>query len=231
MPRTVLVVDDDVKLADGIKRYLERERFRVVIAHDGRTALQLVEADEPALIVLDVMLPALDGIQLCRRVREVSTVPIIMVTARNLEDDRLAGFGVGADDYITKPFSPRELVARVHAVLRRAVPLGESDICLRFGNLEIDGHRHEVRFAGARVAVTRAEHKVLAALAATSGRALSRESLASLAFGPGWQALDRTLDAHVMKLRKKLEPTGFAEAIETVFGIGYRFNPGAARQP
>jgi DNA-binding response OmpR family regulator len=222
--QTVLVVDDDAKLADGIKRYLERERFRVLTARDGVSALQQIEAEDVALVVLDLMLPGLDGIGVCRRVRETSLVPIIMLTARTLEQDRLDGFDVGADDYVTKPFSPRELVARVHAVLRRGAPVGEAAITLRSGDLELDGKRQEVRFAGRRVPVTRAEHKVLAALVGNAGRTLSRERLALLAFGPEWEALDRTLDAHVMKLRRKLEQAGLRDAIETVFGVGYRFH-------
>ncbi|MBV8762338.1 MAG: response regulator transcription factor [Deltaproteobacteria bacterium] len=229
MQRSVLVVDDDRKLADGIRRYLERDGFRVLLAHDALEALRQIDEAAPSLVVLDLMLPQMDGLEVCRRVRAHSLVPIIMVTARSLEDDKLAGLEVGADDYVTKPFSPRELVARVHAVLRRSTAPGGSEVCLRFGGLEVDGTHNEVRYGGRALAVTRSEQRILMVLASNVGRTLSRERLGTLAFGHEWQALDRTLDAHIMKLRRKLEPTGFAGAIETVFGIGYRFNPPVRR--
>jgi DNA-binding response OmpR family regulator len=227
--RTILVVDDDAKLAAGVRLYLEREGFVVAVEHDGRAALERVTTCAPALIVLDLMLPGLSGLEFCRRLRLTSLVPVIMLTARTTEEDKLTGLALGADDYVTKPFGPRELVARVHAVLRRALPLGDAGISFRFGAMEIDGAGCEVRVAGRPLAITRSEFKLLAALAGASGRALSRSSLAALAYGHDWDALDRTLDAHIMKLRRKLEPSGLAPTIETVFGIGYRFNPSAAR--
>jgi len=221
-PFRILVVDDDAQTVSAIRLYLERDGFDVAVAADGREALKLASATpRPDLIVLDLMLPGMDGLEVCRRLRSHSDVPIIMLTARSTEEDRLEGLELGADDYVVKPFSPRELTARVHAVLRR-VP-GADGPPIRVGPVTIDAARHEVTVHGTRVGLTPREFRLLEVLARAPGRAFTRAELVERAFGTDSEALDRTIDAHVVNLRRKIEADpGRPALIETVFGVGYR---------
>ena len=219
----ILVVDDDAKTVASVRLYLEHAGWAVVSAGDGNEALARAEAKpRPDLVVLDLMLPGLDGFEVCRRLREVSTVPIIMLTARSTEEDRLEGLDLGADDYVIKPFSPRELAARVRAVLRR-LPGAADGPPLRVGDVMLDPARHEVTRGGRRIELTPREFRLLEAMARAPGRAFSRAELLERAFGADSAALDRTIDAHVVNLRRKLEAdSGRPLLIETVFGVGYR---------
>ncbi|MCL6431954.1 MAG: response regulator transcription factor [Anaerolineae bacterium] len=222
----VLVVDDDRKVVDLVTLYLRRDGYRVLAAYDGAQALEIAREKHPDLIILDLMLPGTDGLAVCRRLRaEGQTVPIIMLTARSLEEDKLVGLDLGADDYVTKPFSPRELVARVRAVLRRAgegKEDGPSEI--RRGDLVVDMVRHEVRVRGMPVHLTPREFRLLATLAGQPGRAFTRQQLLDEAFGFDYEGLERTVDVHIMNLRRKVEEDAARPArILTVQGVGYKF--------
>jgi DNA-binding response OmpR family regulator len=223
----ILVAEDDRKQADLICRYLEREGYSVAVVHDGRAAIEAARQRRPDLLVLDVMMPRVDGLDVCRVLRAESDVPIVMLTARSTEDDMLLGLDLGADDYLTKPYSPRELVARVRTVLRRTRKTGASaagsDGPHRVGELEVDPVRHEVRLNGATVETTPAEFRILAALIAAPGRAFSRAQLLTEAFGFDHYALDRTVDVHVMNLRRKIEQkANDPRYLLTVYGVGYK---------
>ena len=220
--RTVLVVEDDRKTSSLVKLYLENAGFEVAVAFDGGQALAAARARRPDLVVLDVMIPTLDGFEVCRTLRGESDVPVILLTARTTEPDKLRGLDIGADDYVTKPFSPRELVARVRAVLRRAAPREREEAAgeLRFQGLVLDLGRREVRVDGSPVALTPNEFRMLEVLARAPGRAFSRAELVERAFGWDYEGMERTVDAHVKNLRRKLGPGSW---IETVFGVGYRF--------
>jgi DNA-binding response OmpR family regulator len=225
----ILIVEDDKKIAATIKLYLEHEGYRTTLAYDGRAALELFRAERFDLIVLDLMLPGIDGYELCRALRRESDVYVIMLTARATEQDKLRGLDTGADDYVTKPFSPRELVARVRAVLRRRdnrnFERGPAE--LRFGDLVIDLNRHEVSLRGKMIYLTPKEFKLLATFARSPERAFTREELVERAFGGDYEGLDRTIDAHIMNLRKKIEPDRMRPSfIVTVYGVGYKFSSG-----
>jgi DNA-binding response OmpR family regulator len=228
VPRArILVVDDDPKTVASVRLYLEHAGYRVDVATDGRAALERARADPPPdLVVLDRMLPHLDGLAVCRAVRGESGIPVILLTARTSEADRLEGLDLGADDYVSKPFSPRELVARVRAVLRRTQP--DEDETIAVGALAIDVARRAVTVSGRAVVLTPREFAILVALAHAPGRVLSREALRGRAFGADSEALDRTVDAHIVKLRRKLAGAGVPDAprVETVFGVGYRLSAG-----
>jgi DNA-binding response OmpR family regulator len=225
MKRKILVVDDDKNMVDLIRLYLERDGYRVVTAYDGGRAMELYKQERPDLIVLDLMLPFINGLDICRVIRAESRVPIIMLTARTTEDDKLLGLDVGADDYVTKPFSPREVVARVRTVLRRATEeeeAGPSEV--RHGDLTIDILRHEVRRKGALLHMTPKEFKILTSLASEPGRAFSRAELLEKVLGLDYPVFERTLDAHIMNLRKKIEDDPDRPSlILTVYGVGYKF--------
>jgi DNA-binding response OmpR family regulator len=227
MNETILVVDDEPKIVKLAQDYLERGGFRVLPAYDGTSALAAARRDHPDLIVLDLNLPGTDGLDVARAVRRESDVPIIMLTARAEETDRLIGLELGADDYVTKPFSPRELVARVRAVLRRARgTLGEAARhgIIRAGDLEIDLNGHQVTRAGQPVHLTRSEFMLLAVLAQNPGQAFSREQLIDRLHGVAYEGFDRSVDSHVKNLRRKLEADPLAPRyIVTVYGLGYRF--------
>ncbi|HEX6904057.1 MAG TPA: response regulator transcription factor [Thermoanaerobaculia bacterium] len=220
--RTVLVVEDDRKTSSLVKLYLENAGYEVAVAFDGGQALEAARARRPDLVVLDVMIPTLDGFEVCRTLRAESDVPVILLTARTTEPDKLRGLDIGADDYVTKPFSPRELVARVRAVLRRAVPREREDGLaeLRFRGLVVDLGRREVRMDDRPVPLTPNEFRLLEILARAPGRAFTRSELVERAFGWDYEGMERTVDAHVKNLRRKLGPGSW---IETVFGVGYRF--------
>ena len=218
MRRRILLVEDDPKTREMVALYLQREGYDVATAEDGVRALEVAREREPHLVVLDLMLPRMDGLAVCRALRESPAVPgIIMVTARTTEEDKLAGLDLGADDYVTKPFSPRELMARVRAVLRRAA---EEDV-VEIAGITIDRVQREVRVGGDEVALTPTEYRLLDALAAAVGRTFTRQELVDRAFGEDYDGLDRTVDVHIKNLRRKLGAAG--EAIATVFGVGYKF--------
>jgi DNA-binding response OmpR family regulator len=223
--RRILVVDDDKKTAELIRLYLESEGYQALVAHTGSQALEMARQQQPILIVLDLMLPHVDGLDICRILRTESDVPIIMLTARTTEADKLIGLDLGADDYITKPFSPREVVARVRAVLRRIekdTPKGPTELNCR--GLNVNFTRHEVRLNGSLVVLTLKEFKLLETLIREPGRVFSRFELLERAFGFDYEGMERTVDVHVMNLRKKIEPNPTQPTyIQTVYGIGYKF--------
>lgn len=221
----VLVADDDVKTVDLIRLYLEKDGYRVLTAYDGRQALEVARGKMPGLIILDLMLPRIDGLDVCRILRSESKVPIIMLTAKTTEEDKLLGLNLGADDYVTKPFSPRELVARVRAVLRRMISEDETGPPeLSSGELVVDFVRHEARLAGEPVHLTPKEFKLLETMIKQPGRVFSRLELLEHAFGFDYGGFERTVDVHVMNLRKKIEPNSSSPRyIQTVHGIGYKF--------
>ncbi len=223
----ILVVDDERKILSLVRAYLEREGYRVIEATDGHQALEDFHRETPDLIILDIMLPEVDGLEVCREIRRTSEVPIIMLTARDEDTDKLIGLELGADDYITKPFSPRELVARVRAVLRRARPaetLASSPARLTLGNLVLDKERFEATCHDHPLALTPAEFRILVALARSPGRVLSRAQLLDIALGETYEGYERTIDVHIKNLRRKLAGAGAGEgcAIITVYGIGYK---------
>ena len=223
MAKTVLVVEDDPKMVNLLRLYLERGGFIVTAAYDGRAGLEAAERAHPDFVILDLMLPHLDGIEVCRRIRATSDVPILMLTARVDEVDKLLGLSLGADDYVTKPFSPREVVARVKAILRRATREGTRKV-LRHGDLEMDLDRHHVRHDGREVRLTPIEFKLLQVFLAAPERALSREQLLNRihAFHEV-DVVDRTIDVHIGKLREKLaDDPARPRYIATVRGIGYK---------
>jgi DNA-binding response OmpR family regulator len=224
MKRTILVVDDDKKTVDLIRLYLEREQHQVLVAYDGREALEIARQRSPCLIILDWMLPRVDGLDICRILRAESAVPIIMLTARSTEEDKLLGLDLGADDYVTKPFSPRELVARVRVVLRRSAPKDEAVPPLCIGELAVDFAAHEVRRGGELLRLTPKEFKLLETLAREPGRAFSRGELVDRVFGLGYEGFERTVDVHLMNLRKKIETDpNHPLYLLTVYGVGYKF--------
>ncbi|TDE08215.1 response regulator transcription factor [Jiangella asiatica] len=223
MGARILVAEDDVKQAELVRRYLEREGHSVVVTHDGRAALDEARRRRPDLLVLDVMMPKVDGLDVCRILRSESDTPIIMLTARSTEDDLLLGLDLGADDYLTKPYSPRELVARVRTILRRAGRQHTTPGPYRIGAVVVDADRHEVLVDGRRIDVTPAEFKILECLAAEPGRAFPRQKLLEQAFGFDHYALDRTVDVHVMNLRRKIEADPADPVyLLTVYGVGYK---------
>jgi DNA-binding response OmpR family regulator len=222
--RTVLVVEDDRKIADVVRIYLEREQYRSILAANGRQALACMDAEQPDLVVLDLLLPGLDGREVCRLIRQQSRVPIIMLTALSSEDDTLRGLDLGADDYITKPFSPRELMARIRTVLRRVEERTQPDNAdLRVGALHIDRDQRHASIGSHPLSLTRAEFALLALLASQPGRVYSRAQLIDAAFGDAFDGFERTIDSHIKNLRRKLldAPLAGAPAIATVYGIGY----------
>ena len=219
---SVVVVEDDANIAGLVELYLRDAGFRVTIADRGEKALDLIRARPPSLVVLDVALAGdLDGFGVCRQLRAGSEVPIVMLTARDGEDDRIAGFEAGADDYVVKPFSPRELVVRVQAILRRAEPDRVRSSIVTAGSVEIDPTRREARAAGEPVALAAREFDLLAHLGAHRGQVLSRQQLLDGVWGEGWVGDPRTVDVHVRQLRKKL---GDALPLSTVWGVGYRLD-------
>ena len=224
MRRKILVVDDDKKTVDLIRLYLEHDQYQVLMSYNGREALEIARQSALSLIILDWMLPGVDGLSVCRMLRAESNVPIIMLTARSTEDDKLLGLDLGADDYITKPFSPRELVARVRVILRRTAQEEEPTPTLHIGDLVIDFTAHEVWRAGQQLKLTPKEFKLLQTLAQERGRAFSRGELVNRVFGLDYEGFERTVDVHLMNLRKKIESDPDRPAyLLTVYGVGYKF--------
>ena len=218
---TIVVVEDDPNISDLVDLYLRRDGYRVIQAADGESGLAAIGRERPRLVILDVGLPGgVDGLEVCRRLRVNSAVPVLMLTARDGEIDRVLGLELGADDYVTKPFSPRELVARVKAILRRADgPPKEAPDVLLAGAVEVDLGRREARVDGTAVPLATREFDLLAYLAENTGLALSRQQLLDGVWGHGWYGDERTVDVHVRQLRKKL---GDALPLATVWGVGYR---------
>jgi two-component system, OmpR family, alkaline phosphatase synthesis response regulator PhoP len=229
---TILVVDDERSLVDLVRGYLEREGFRVVFAYDGQAAIDSACRESPDLVVLDLMLPEVDGLEVCRQIRQFSDAYVLMLTARTEEVDRIVGLSVGADDYVTKPFSPRELVARVKAMLRRPRPLAgvatpDVPAPMRMDDLVIDFAAHEVTRDGQSVALTPLEFQLLTTLAERPGLVYSRGQLLDRVWGGEFYGDDHVVDVHISNLRKKIEPDpAQPRYIETVRGVGYRFRRG-----
>jgi two-component system alkaline phosphatase synthesis response regulator PhoP len=220
--KRVLVVDDDAKTVELVKLYLNRDGYRVLTASDGIEALRLAREGHPDLIVLDIMLPGVDGLAVCRTLRAESDVPIIMLTARTTDQDKLDGLDLGADDYVTKPFSPRELAARVRAILRR-LPGERGPDEVRCGGLIVNYARHEAVLQGRPLNLTIVEFKLLGVLAREPGRVFSRAELIEKALGYDFEGFDRTIDVHILNLRRKLEPDPKKPRyIKTVYGAGYK---------
>lgn len=223
----ILVVDDEPKIVSLARTYLERDGYHVIEAHDGRLALEAFKRETPDLIILDIMLPVRDGLEVCREIRRSSEVPIIMLTARNEDTDKLIGLELGADDYMTKPFSPRELVARVRTILRRVrpspVPVSAASR-LTLGDLILDEERFEATCHGQPLALTPAEFNILAVMARSPGRVFSRTQLMDSALGESYEGYERTIDVHVKNLRHKLTAASGKDdcSIVTVHGVGYK---------
>jgi DNA-binding response OmpR family regulator len=222
MSQLILVVDDEPKVARLARDYLEKNGFRVITAADGQSALTVARREKPDLVILDLMLPQIDGREVCRRLRRESDVPIIMLTALSEEIDQVTGLEIGADDYITKPFSVRTLVARVRALLRRTRGGIKAPSIIRVGGLEIDSEKYAVTYKGSPIKLTPNEFKLLQILASRPGQTLTREQLLDDLHGAA-SSMDRSVDSHIKNLRKKLEVASGESMIETVYGIGYRF--------
>ncbi len=225
MSQKILVVDDELEIVKVVRAYLEQSGFRVITASDGPQALAVFRHEQPDLIVLDLNLPKLDGLDVCRTIRRESNVPIIMLTARVEETDRLIGLEIGADDYITKPFSPREVAARVRTVLRRSTPAPEPSSLITIGALSIDPLKHEVQLQGRSIDLTPSEFNILLVMASQPGRAFSRMDLLDAAQGEAYEGYERSIDVHIKNLRQKLgdEPRDPAYIL-TVYGVGYKFS-------
>jgi two-component system response regulator ResD len=224
----ILLVDDEAMVLEVLCRYLEREGYAVATAADGAAALAAYDEHHPDLVLLDLMLPGVDGLEVLRRIRTDGAPPVIVLSAKGEEADRVVGLELGADDYVTKPFSPREVVARVRAVLRRAatpVPAPGEPV-LRFGDLAIDGARREVRRDGRTVPLTRREYDLLSALASRPGRVLTRLQLLETVWDTSWSGSAGTVNVHMRRLREKIEHDPSAPRhLTTVWGVGYRFDP------
>jgi two-component system alkaline phosphatase synthesis response regulator PhoP len=221
---TVLVIDDEKDLLELVRYNLEKERFDVICTADGQSGLEIASKHRPDLIVLDLMMPGIDGLEVCRKLRadsRTNRIPVIMLTARATEADRVVGLELGADDYVTKPFSPRELVARVKAILRRTALQEEPPELIRQGPIVLDVKRHEVMCEGQPVSLTATEFRILQFLASRPGRVVSRDEIIDAALGRDTAVFDRTIDVHITGIRKKLGKGG--ESIETVRGFGYKF--------
>jgi DNA-binding response OmpR family regulator len=218
---SILIVDDEKNIVELIELYAKQAGYKTLRAHDGETALQMIERDKPDLIVLDLMLPRVNGWDVCKRVRAKSDTPIIMLTARDDDVDKIVGLELGADDYLTKPFNPRELVARVKTILRRAnAAPAKTDSVIKLANLTIDSARHEVRVKSDEVKLRAKEFDLLVTLAENKGIVLTREKLLETVWGFDFAGETRTVDVHVAQLRKRI--AGSDVEIETVFGVGYK---------
>ncbi|HYK88278.1 MAG TPA: response regulator transcription factor [Acidobacteriota bacterium] len=225
MPKgTILVIDDERDLIELVQYILAREGFQVIAAADGEAGLELASRETPDLVLVDLMLPGIDGLEVCQRLRKgerTSNIPLIMLTAKSAESDRIVGLELGADDYVTKPFSPRELAARIKAVLRRSVKQKPESELLRRGSLSIDVARHEVTCADEPIILTATEFRLLHFIAARPGHVFSRDDIIDSVIGRDVTVRNRTIDVHVLSLRRKLGRCGYW--IETVRGFGYKF--------
>ena len=223
--KRILIVEDDTVISDIIAYNLNKEGFRSLTAADGETGLSLARSEEPDLILLDVMLPGVNGFEVCRRVRETSAVPIIMLTAREGEDDKVEGLELGADDYITKPFDMREVITRVHTVLRRYLPseTKKNDKCLYFDNLVIDMESYQLTVAGKAMDIPPKEIELLFFLAKNANKVFTRDQLLDQVWGFEYFGDTRTVDVHIKRLREKLEGVSSKWTLKTVWGVGYKF--------
>lgn len=222
---TILVVDDEQRIIELARMYLEQDGFRVTSTTNGTAARRMILKDKPNLVVLDLMLPGMDGLEVCRRVREESDIPIIMLTARNDDIDKIVGLELGADDYLTKPFNPRELVARIRAILRRADRSGAREDApdpIVISNLRIDARKRRVEVAGRGVSLRMKEFDLLKTLAENKGIVFSRERLLEVVWGYDFAGETRTVDVHIAHLRHKLR--GMEPTIETIWGVGYKLD-------
>ena len=225
--RRVLIVEDDHKTAEIVRLYLERDGYAVTSAYDGMAGLEAARSEPPDLVILDLLLPRMNGLDVCRRLRNECDAPIIMLTALSTEQDKLAGLELGADDYVTKPFSPRELCARVKAVLRRTSEGNDApQPPLTFRDLFLDPERHVVTVSGVAAHLTPTEFQILTVLLREPGRLFNRGQLVERALGYDYDGLDRTVDVHIRNLRRKIEPGPDSPTyIRTVYGIGYKLGP------
>lgn len=222
--KKILVVDDEPQIVRILKGYLEDAGFRVMGSADGRNAMILFSREKPDFVILDLNLPGLDGLEICRTIRDTSSVPILMLTARSEEADKIVGLELGADDYIVKPFSPREIVARVKTILRRTGDGGSTPETIQAGNLMIDIDKHTVKLSGRQVDLTPTEFEILVTLARQPRRVFSRMQLLESALDINYEGYDRTIDTHIKNIRNKLEPDPKNPVyIQTVFGLGYKF--------
>ena len=221
---TVLVVEDEIEIARVVRDYLRNAGFEVIVVGDGGSAVASVRSAKPDLLVLDLGLPGRDGLDVAREIRRWSDTPIVMLTARGDETDRVVGLEIGADDYVVKPFSPKELVARVRAVLRRTRTAARGDEIVRAGDVEIDTAKMRVSVGGTQVDLTPTEFQLLATLAREPGRVFTRSQLLDAVHGVAIESYERAIDAHVKNIRRKIEPTpGSPRYVVTVHGVGYRF--------
>jgi len=222
----ILLVDDEPKVCELIKAYLVKDGYDVIIAADGKTAIEQAQRHKPDLILLDLNLPELDGLEVCRTIRRQSNVPIIMLTARDEETDKIVGLELGADDYVTKPFSPRELVARVSAVLRRYREGLKQDKQIVAGEICLDLEGHKVTYSGQPLSLTAAEFKLLSVLASNAGRVYTRLQLMDSAFGESYEGYERTIDAHIKNIRQKISRLApeLSNPLVTVRGVGYKLD-------
>jgi len=221
--KKILVIDDEEKIVTVLKAYLEQSGYLVVTAADGKVALAVFQREKPDFLILDLTLPGLDGLEVCRAVRRQSNIPILMLTARVEEADKLMGLELGADDYVVKPFSPREVVARVRTIFRRASGEAAQNEIIRVGNLEIDMDQHTVMVADHQVELTPTEFDILVVLAHQPKRVFTRLQIMEQAQGNAFEGYERTIDAHIKNIRLKLEPNSKDPTfIHTVFGVGYK---------
>jgi DNA-binding response OmpR family regulator len=224
MAKKILIIDDEAKIVEICQDYLKAAGFQVVTALDGDVGMEKARKEKPDLILLDLMLPGIDGLDICRELRKESNTPIIMLTARVEETDKLIGLEIGADDYITKPFSPREMVARVRTVLRRVQGDSSAEV-IRAGNLTLDRNRFTAKIDEKDIALTPTEFEILATLASQPGRIFSRSQLLMAVRGVAFESYERAIDSHIRNLRKKLDAEGSEfEWIVTIHGVGYKFN-------
>ena len=223
----ILVIDDEPDLLELVEFNLKKDGYEVIVAKNGQSGLEIAQKHLPDLIVLDLMMPGIDGLEVCRQLRgdaRTRQIPMIMLTAKSAEADRIVGLELGADDYVTKPFSPRELIARVRALLRRATTTQETPSVIRQGDVVIDLTRHEVTSAGRHVTLTPTEFRILQFIVARPGRVLSRDQIIDAAVGNEMAVFDRTIDVHIAAIRRKLGKTG--DRIETIRGFGYKWREG-----
>jgi DNA-binding response OmpR family regulator len=219
----VLVAEDDETQAEILRQYLELEGYRAEVVHDGRSALDLALRVGPDLLVLDVMLPGLSGLEVCRQLRAESSMPVLMLTARTAEEDQLAGLDLGADEYIVKPYSPRLLVARIRSLLRRSTFAPSPAGLRRIGSLVVDARRHELSVAGRRIECTRAEFAIIEAMSEQPERVFTRNQLLAVTSGMDRSATPRAVDVHILNLRRKIEEDAHRPArLVTVYGVGYK---------
>jgi len=225
MSQHILIADDDAGIRDVLRMALEPAGFTVSVAADGQAALEMARSLSPDLVVLDIGMPEMDGLTVCREIRKGSEVSILFLTAQSDEVDRIVGLEMGADDYVSKPFSPREVVARVRAIMKRAVPASAPSVVLRRGVLSVDPSRHACRVGEAAVVLTSREMELLVQLMRRPDNVMSRPAIVDAVYGTNIHVSDRTMDSHLRNLRAKLAQSGCTEAIETVHGVGIRMGP------